>query len=393
MKTYHLLPVLLLCILLLARCTREEADTSPVENFTDEALNISYTYPAVGNKQLQNTGITTAGEWNDLANWHLWTPQLKKGSGRLVQEKWNFILQNRFTLILTDSLNKAIPDARIYLETSQGTLLDESRTDNTGLCYLFPATSTKSEDLRLKIVYADQVFYIGDLKPLYGLIEKQLNIQRKVSSQLDILFVANTSSAMADELKYLQTALKDILSKVKNQSAPELGISIGSVLYGNYSSTSFMHSFPLTSHTNQVLSPITGQASITKADSLEAIGLALEEAVYRQNWSKEATSRIVFLILDTPLHSTPAIINRIIRVSREAARQGIRIIPIVTGSMNISGELLMRSLAIRTNGTYIFFTRNLENAISNPVSTIGTYTDEPLNNLILRLLVKYSKLK
>jgi hypothetical protein len=394
MKRHYLLPLLLLCILLLARCGREEADTSLAESFSEEIGRIPYIYPFSGNEPLRKPGSITAGEWNDLAQWHLWAPQLKKGPVKLIQEKWNIRLQNRYTLLLTDSLYRRIPDAKITLETSQGALLDEGRTDNTGRCYLFPSPGIKAEDLRLKIVYADQVFYIGDLKPQQGYIEKQLNIRRKVAPQVDLLLIADAGMRSTEEFAYLQKELKGILDKVKNRPDNGPDIRLGSMFYAQHAGKLFISTSPFTSYTlDSPLNFPDNEPHRAATDSLEAIVLALEEAVYRQTWSKDASSRLLFLLLDAPPHHDLSMINRIHRASREAARRGIRIIPVVTGHTNLSSELLLRSMAIRTNGTFIFVTHNPADGISAPVSAIGAYTEEPFNNLMLNLLVKYTKVQ
>jgi hypothetical protein len=392
MKRYPLLLVWLITILSFSGCTLEGADTVPMINMAAESERLTSIHQATGERNLSKNGVVKATEWNDLANWPTWAQQLKKGEALLIQKKWKLSLQHRYTVILTDSLGKKIPDAHISLETLQGSLLAQSRTDNTGRVELFPSSVTKQENLRLKIVYANQVFYTGNLEIVQGIIEKQLNIRRQVSPKQDIVFVVDMSESINDELSYLQNQLKPIINRVKEESTDGLSIQLGSVFSGEHSGKPVNFSFLLTNNLNNAISHIKGQNS-GRSNVPSIIDLALEEAVYRQPWSKEAINRLVFLLLDSPFQFNPATVERFTRIASEAARKGIKIIPVVAGSVNKETEFLLRSLAIRTNGTYIF-TPTINSPANNLLqASTPDFTPEPLNDLLVRLIGQYNEVK
>jgi hypothetical protein len=333
-----------------------------------------------------------AREWNDLVNWPVWAHQLKKGEALAIQEKWRFSIQNKFSVILTDSLSSRIPDAQVSLETPQGRLIMESRTDNTGLCELFIPIGIKPESLRLKIVYADQVFYTGDLHRQPGTIEKQLNIRRKIAFQQDIMFVVHTSEAINPQIQYLQAGLSTLLNQVKDSSSL-IPTRVGNVFYGEKAGSAVSYVSSLTDDLTKA-SKLIKEQPITQTQSLPTVDIALEEAVYKQPWAKEAISRLLFLVLDSQPDYNPAVVERLARVTREAARQGIRIVPVVAGSVNKETEFLLRSLAIRTHGTYIFTsTHESRSATNTPESGIKAYPAEELMILLERLLLQYREIR
>jgi hypothetical protein len=73
-----------------------------------------------------------------------------------------------------------------------------------------------------------------------------------------------------------------------------------------------------------------------------------------------------------------------------AARKGIRIIPVTCSGIDKGTEFLMRSLALLTNGTYVFLTD--DSGVGNPhiKPTTDKYDVELFNDLVQRLIVQYS---
>ena len=70
--------------------------------------------------------------------------------------------------------------------------------------------------------------------------------------------------------------------------------------------------------------------------------------------------------------------------------KGIKIIPIVASGANKNVEFLMRYFSVATNGTYVFLTD--DSGIGNPhiKPTTDDFKVEKLNDLIVRLIEKYS---
>ena len=100
----------------------------------------------------------------------------------------------------------------------------------------------------------------------------------------------------------------------------------------------------------------------------------------------------MFMILDAPPHHDPQKLKSIQRAVRAASEKGIALIPVVASGINKETEFLMRFMAMRTNGTYVFLTDH--SGIGNPhlKPTVGQYNVEYLNTLMLRLIRKYAGL-
>ena len=108
-------------------------------------------------------------------------------------------------------------------------------------------------------------------------------------------------------------------------------------------------------------------------------------------WSEEARTRIAFLILDAPPHDDLSVISSISLQIRKAAEKGIKLIPITASGIDKNTELLMRQMAILTNGTYVFITNDSGIGNDHLEASVGDYEVEFLNDLMVRLIGEYSE--
>ncbi|MBK7407909.1 MAG: T9SS type A sorting domain-containing protein [Saprospirales bacterium] len=95
------------------------------------------------------------------------------------------------------------------------------------------------------------------------------------------------------------------------------------------------------------------------------------------------------MVLDA-LHQTPENIERLQKAAYAAAQKGIKLIPVTGSGIDKSTEYLMRSLALCTNGTYVFLTDH--SGIGNPhiEPTTDSYEVEKLNDLLVRLFGQFT---
>ncbi|HEX9955821.1 MAG TPA: hypothetical protein VGA96_01150 [Fibrella sp.] len=139
------------------------------------------------------------------------------------------------------------------------------------------------------------------------------------------------------------------------------------------------------------MSFIAQQSAGGGGDTPEAVEVALDKAINNQSWSASARTRLLFLVLDAPPHHTPEIIEKLRQLTQVAASKGIRIVPITASGIDKETEFLMRMLAIGTQGTYVFITNDSGIGNTHLIPSVGDYQVEYLNELMLRLIVKYAK--
>ena len=91
-----------------------------------------------------------------------------------------------------------------------------------------------------------------------------------------------------------------------------------------------------------------------------------------------------------PPHENPQVLASLQQSIRKAAAQGIRIIPITASGIDKSTEYLMRSMALATNGTYVFLTDDSGVGNAHIKPTTDKFDVERLNTLLVKLIAKYA---
>ena len=113
-------------------------------------------------------------------------------------------------------------------------------------------------------------------------------------------------------------------------------------------------------------------------------------ALNSAGWNENARARIAFLVLDAPCHQDSATIALLHEQVLNAAAMGVRIVPVVCSGLDKAGELLMRSIALATNGTSFFLTDDSGIGNSHLKPTTDSLKVEHLNDMLVRTIVEFS---
>ncbi|MBN2814590.1 MAG: VWA domain-containing protein, partial [Bacteroidales bacterium] len=204
------------------------------------------------------------------------------------------------------------------------------------------------------------------------------------------LFVVDATGSMTDEIDYLKSELLDVINRVEDMNN-ELSLRIGSVFYRDEGDEYLTRVSPFSTNLNATLSFINDQHADGGGDYEEAVHTALNTAITQLSWSKNARARLLFLLLDAPPHLTLSIVSDLNNIIKTTAEKGIKIIPISASGINKDTEFLFRFFATATNGTYVFITNDSGIGGDHIEATVGDYEVELLNDLIVRLIAKYTE--
>ncbi len=338
----------------------------------------------------------TAGEWNDLTNWDFWQSLMRENQWAAMQEHWQISTNQKLKIVLKDKKGK--PANGILVELWTNNKLEwAARTDVFGEAVLwnnlFEITKNEVQNMVVKIKNdAGQELKNWTVQDKNATQNIVLDIPAPVSNVVDIMFVVDATGSMGDEINYLKSELEDIIDKV--QSSDNQGIiRLGMTFYRDHGDEYLVRNFDFTTNIKQVQNNLNQQSAGGGGDFEEAVDEALDNAINQQRWNATATTRLLFLILDAPPHHDPQRIKTMQKNIEAAAQKGIKIIPVVASGIDKNTEFLMRMTAQATNGTYVFLTDDSGVGNAHLKPTIGSYQVEYLNNLILRLIKKYSLAK
>ena len=340
-----------------------------------------------------SAGMLTAGELNDFTKWTLWE-DIAKNQLEIHQKEWKILPTERYVAQLTNPTGMPIVDAKVYLKDSQGNTLWQARTDNTGKAELW-AKMLDDGMPNFGKPYTILFSYDGKTTetqaiPFHEKINTaELKVNCTETKQVDITFIVDATGSMGDEIRYLQMELYDVIQKVK-ESNENIELRTGSIFYRDVEDDYLTRTSPLDKDIDQTINFIKQQNASGGGDYPEAVDAALIEAIENEDWQENSLARIAFLILDAPPHSSKESIERIHRQVRLAAMKGIRIVPLVCSGADKSTEYLMRSIALATNGTYVFLTDESGIGGSHMKPTTDKYEVEKLNHILLRIITQFS---
>ncbi len=333
------------------------------------------------------SGQLTAGEINDLEKWEQWLKALKSADNKIIQEDWHFGLEQKLEIYVKDSKSKPLNNIKVALSNSMNEMIMVGRTDFNGNVTLFKDLNFKSDCnfYILQIIRGTEV--IGKkISRNSHFIEFVLEDAEQSTDNIDVMFTIDATGSMGDEIDYLKSELKDIIGRL-DSSIKQKRVAL--TFYRDHGDEYLVKDFDFTTNIDDAKEFLSKQAAGGGGDYEEAVEEALKVSMSK-SWRLDSKSKLLFLLLDAPPHYTQENVNIIKNQIKIAQEKGIRIIPIVASGANKNVEFLMRYFSVATNGTYVFLTD--DSGIGNPhiKPTTDDFKVEKLNDLIVRLIEKYS---
>ena len=334
-------------------------------------------------------GLLTAGEVNDFTKWYFW-PSVLDGSHKQHISAWQIAPRHRYTAQVVNKAGYPIASKAVSLLDQSGNTLFQAVTDNTGKAELWYQLIGNN----LCGKHTDLYLLVDDRKQVAkqwseGLNTFVLDEPCEAEEDVDVFFIFDATGSMGDELRYLQAEMKDVIARAK-EATGGLQIRTGAVVYRDHQDDYLTRISRLTEDIKATQAFIDKQQASGGGDYPEAVPEALMAALNSAGWDSDARARIAFLILDAPCHQDSAMVALLHEQVLNAAALGVRIVPVVCSGIGESGELLVRSIALATNGTSFFLTD--DSGIGNPhlKPTTDSLKVEHLNDMMVRTIVEFS---
>lgn len=382
---------LLFISVILTSCTKNASDaSSPAGDYSSSEKGGAGS--GSGNQNPNQPGLITAAEWNDLDNWSFWAKLISSDDFKSMPNYWMMDNSNRIAVEVKTPANKPVINALVRLKKS-GNVVFTARTDNHGKAELWVdlfQTNANVDYSKFTIDVNNSINTVKEVKPFKDGKHSITLAESQVNNNIEIAFVVDATGSMGDELEYLKTELLDVISKIKVKNTNSK-ILTSSVFYRDEGDNYVTRVSNFSENINTTLDFIKAQSAAGGGDFPEAVHSALDKSINELQWSTNAKTRILFLLLDAPPHHTNAIISDIQKSVMTASEKGIKIIPITASGIDKETEFLMRFLALSTNGTYVFITDDSGIGNSHLEPSVGEYQVELLNDLMVRLINKYAE--
>lgn len=325
-------------------------------------------------------GLLTGGEWRDNDHWSDWCAlYTSRDDWSDYQDEWRIFKENRIVVhVISDGV--PVEGASVYCDNAVTAV-----TDNKGIAYVFydPEDSLgKSLIVKSGDVTTECPFELDDATAVCDIAAEQ-----HTDKILDLMIMCDSTGSMSDELAFLQSELADVIGRIKTDNG-NIPVNISINFYRDNIDDYVVLDFPFTEDINIALENLNAQSAGGGGDYPEAVDTALNNAIVEHNWT-ETSTKIMFLVLDAPLHNDVQIVDRVNSLVEMAASQGIRIIPVAASGVDKSTEYLLRTIAFRTGGTYVFLTDDSGVGREHTEATVEAYNTGALNDLMVRIVNDY----
>lgn len=204
---------------------------------------------------------------------------------------------------------------------------------------------------------------------------------------LDLGFLVDATGSMGDEMTFLQTELRDIVTRVR-AAEPELDIRVSIVFYRDRGDEFVTKTLPFTRDVDSAVAFMGATMAGGGGDYPEDMNAGLAE-VMRQQWSRDVAPRMLFVVGDAPPQRYEDERYTFREAIAEAGADRIAIYPVAASGIDKPTEFLFRSMAAMTGGKYIFLTDDSGVGESHEKPDITGYEVEKLNELMVREIRKY----
>ena len=336
-----------------------------------------------------SAGRLTAGEVNDFAKWYFWHKVID-GSHKQFVRTWQIAPYHRYTVQVKTSQGTPVAGRAVCLLDQQGNTLFQAVTDNTGKAEVWAQLIADSIGIRPS---QHQIRVDNRIQPAApwseGLNTIVVEEPCEMSDAVDVVFVFDATGSMGDELRYLQAEMQDVIARAK-EATGGLKMRTGAVVYRDHGDEYLTRISRLTDDIKTTQTFINKQEADGGGDFPEAVPEALMATINSVGWNMEARTRVAFLVLDAPCHEDSATLVLLHEQILNAAALGVRIVPVVCSGLDKSGELLMRAIALVTNGTSFFLTDDSGIGHSHLQPTTDSLKVERLNDMLVRTIVEFS---
>ncbi len=338
------------------------------------------------------SGTLTAGDIDDNLNFAAFQRYLNRQNDPSLP----FVeMSDRVALHVVDNAGKNLSNARVRISSPINAVPQiETYAGTDGRFYLFPKfDNVTNSQINLQLAppedelgSSNSVFNttldLGQLPEDRRLTITVPEITATLPHSLEVMFVIDTTGSMSDELRYLITELRDIISAVQARHQ-QIRMRFGLIVYRDKSDAYLVRDFPFTESLNDMQIQLSEQKAQGGGDYPEAMEQALETAV-NAKWSKGNVARLLFLVADAPPHDEN--LKAMLEQVRVARQKGLRIYPLAASGVADKAEFMMRQAEVLTQGRYLFLTDDSGVGSSHQEPSVPCYIVTHLNKLIARVI-------
>jgi hypothetical protein len=339
-------------------------------------------------------GLLTAASVGDVDRFDNYLSYLNRHEAEGAQ--LGLRMDRRVRIRVVDDKNRPVNDARVQLAGS-GRIVAEGRTHADGIWDFYPdahVRASRATKLTLEVWGGQRRTERTMRVPRSGEGPEQLvrlsGHEAKPPGALDLAFLVDVTGSMADEMAYLSREVTHIVRRIR-AAVPRTRIRVGAVLYRDRFDDDRLQSHAFTRDVKafaRALSKIQARGGGDYPEDMEA---GLQLALRGLRWRQGNVARVLVLIGDAPPKRYADARYRTADAMRDAARDGIRVLPVAASGADSTVEYLFRALGAFTSTPYVLLSAPSRptglQATDDPEAATDRVAVERFNNLLVRMVV------
>lgn len=346
-----------------------------------------------------------AGEIDDNADWDTYLLYRREFMARNIPF-YDIDVTGRHIINVVDEASQPVLGATVRV-FGNDVMIAETLTYATGQTLFLPNADERSRGMIEFFVMVEkngvsQQFILNLTDRTSWNVTLPITVNRD-AVKLDVLFLMDTTSSMADEIFQLQNNILHISDTVDG-FADTVDVHYGLLLYREHNNFEYLtrrHDFTSdVAEFQTYLNAVTANSGDNNPDWNEALNVGLDESLQLMSWRDEDTIKLIFLVADAAPHINHALEPITYDQSIQTAlARGIKIHPIASSGLEAQGEFIFRQIAQVTMGHFLFLTYDngiagttgdvrpeLEVGLPDSLDPISGYTVDRLADVVLRLI-------
>ncbi|WP_425229017.1 vWA domain-containing protein [Sphingomonas sp.] len=305
-------------------------------------------------------GLLTAGEHDDLLNPELYASYVDAFvKGEPLAGVPRVDTARVLTVSVRDGAGRPLPFAPVTLTCADGNRLTLATLADGNVAF-FPDLDRLGREVTIGVPGADGPRR-ATLAGGAGGVTERIVVARPPAPvrALDLALVVDCTGSMGDELSYLQSELRAILTELRARH-PDLDLHVALIAYRDRGDDYVTRTFPLTGDVGAIQAGLGRQRADGGGDEPESMEVAMARAAGLA-WRAGAVHSL-FLVADAPPHADDVAATWAAAERLRASR--VQIVPVAASGVARGAEYIMRAMAAATQSRYLFLTD--DSGIGNP---------------------------
>jgi len=271
----------------------------------------------------------------------------------------NLDMSRRVRFRVLDQRSRPVTDAAISFNTGGARV--EGRTHADGYWDFFPGVSAPQAvgPTQVTIQWGNQqartTINIPGAGDAQDVVIQLPQAVAPSPTTLDLAFLIDVTGSMGDELAYVNAEVQGIVERIR-QANNQVSIRVAATFYRDRGDVYPLQQIDFTNDVGAFNAQMSRIRAGGGGDYPEDVNAGLEAAITRLSWSQGQAVRALVLIADAPPQNYPDEQYTYHHALLDAARRGIRIVPVAASGADRVVEYLFRAMGAFTSTPYIYLT-------------------------------------